>query len=220
LGFVEEFFVTLETYNETVFPVTILTFILGLAAIYLVSRKSNQASRFVSFILSFLWLWSGIIFHILFYGPSDVEFLGLTMSGIWYFSGVLFIIQSLLFMIYGIVKNALSFSLDLSPCSIVGAIFVTYSMVIYPLIGLLTGYAYPKYPIFGSSPCPVTIFTLGLLLWTNKKVPLLVAIIPFIWGIMGMMPVLVLSVYADIGLILSGIIGFPLILLHNRNIKK
>jgi hypothetical protein len=144
----------------------------------------------------------------------------MTMPGIWYFSGVLFVIQSLLFIGYGVVKNSLSFSLDISLYSIVGAGFVIYSMVIYPLIGFLTGYPYPKYPVFGSSPCPVTIFTLGLLLWTNKKVPLLVAIIPFIWGIMGIMPVLELSVYADIGLILSGILGFLLILLQNRSLEE
>jgi hypothetical protein len=220
MGFVEDFFSTLESYNEKVFPITILTYLLGLVAIYLVSRRSRQSSKFVSSILGFLWLWSGIVLHILFYGPTYVEFLGMTIPGIWYFSGVLFVIQSLLFIVYGIVKNSLSFSLDISLYSIVGAIFVIYSMVIYPLIGFLTGYPYPKYPIFGSSPCPVTIFTLGLLLWTDKKIPLLVAIIPFIWGIMGIMPVLELSVYADIGLILSGIIGFLLILLQNRSIEK
>jgi hypothetical protein len=142
------------------------------------------------------------------------------MTGMWYFSGILFVIQSIILLVYGLVKNVLSFSLDLSPCSIVGAIFVFYAMIIYPLIGALTGYLYPKYPIFGTAPCPVTIFTSGLLLWTNKKVPLVVTLIPFIWGIMGIMPVLVLNVYADIGLILSGVIGFPLILLHNRNIEK
>lgn len=220
MGFVEDFFSTLQNYNETVFPITVLTYLLGLVAIYLVSRRSSQASKFVSSILGFLWLWSGIVLNILFYGPTDVEFLGMTMPGIWYFSGVLFIIQSLLFVVYGIVKNTLSFSLDISLYSIVGAVFVIYSMVIYPLVGLLTGYPYPKYPIFGSSPCPVTIFTFGLLLWTDRKVPLLVAIIPFIWGIMGMLPVLELSIYADIGLMLSGVIGFLLILLHNRNIAK
>ena len=220
MGFIEDFFDTLQTYNETVFPITILTYLLGLVAVYFVSRRSSQASRFVSFILSFLWLWSGIVFQVLFYGPSDIELLGMTIQGMWYFTGVLFVIQSLLFIVYGMVKNRLSFSFDNSPCSVVGAAFVIYSMVIYPLIGFLTGYVYPKYPIFGSAPCPVTIFTWGLLLWTSKKVPLIVAVIPFIWGIMGIMPVLFLNVYADVGLVLSSFVGFPLIILHNRNIEK
>lgn len=220
MGFIEDFFSTLQIYNETVSPITVLTFILGLLTVYLVSKRSNQASRFVAFILSFLWIWSGLVFHILFFGPTEVEFLGITLTGVWYFSGFLFILQSLIFLVYGPIKNTLSFSLDLTPCSIVGSGFVIYSMIIYPLIGGLTGYIYPKYPIFGTAPCPVTIFTTGILLWTNKKVPLLAIIIPFIWGIMGIMPVLLANVYADIGLIVSSIIGFPLIFLHNKNIEK
>jgi hypothetical protein len=220
MGFVDDFFNTLQTYNETVYAITILTYLLGLLTIYLVSRRSNQASKGVSVILSFLWAWSGLIFHVLFFGPTNVEFLGMTMPGVWYFSGFLFILQSLLFITYGWVKSALFFSFDISPCSVVGAIFVIYAMLIYPLIGVLTGYTYPRYPLFGSSPCPVTIFTWGLLLWTNKKIPLRVSIVPFIWGIMGIMPVIVLGVYADIGLILTSIIGFPLILLHNRSIQN
>ncbi len=220
MEFVEDFFSILQSYNEMFLPFTILTFLLGLLAVYLVSRKTSQSSKFVSFILGFLWLWAGVVFHTLIFGTIDVEFLGMAMPGMWYFSGALFIIQTLLFITYGLVKDALSFSLNISLCSVVGAIFVVYSMVIYPLIGFLTGCSYPRHPVFGSAPCPVAIFTWGLLLWTDKKVPLLLAIIPFIWGIMGVMPVLELGVYADIGLILSGIVGFPLIVLHNRSIDQ
>jgi hypothetical protein len=220
MGFAEDFFNMLQTYNETVVPITVLTFLLGIVAIYLVSRKFNQAGKFVSFILGFLWLWSGLAFNILFFGPTDVEYLGMTIAGMWYVSGVLFIIQSLLFGIYGIIKNELSFDLDTSLYSFTGVGFIIYAMVIYPLIGFLTGQMYPRYPIFGSAPCPVTIFTLGILLLTEKKVPLQVAVIPLIWGLMGIMPVLELSLYADVGLLLSGVVGFTLILLRNRSVEE
>jgi hypothetical protein len=220
MGLVEDFFDTLQVYNELLFPITILTYLLGLVAVYLVSRKSSQASRLVSCILGFLWFWSGLVFNMLFYGPSDVEVSGFTVTGMWYFAGILFALQGLLFIICGAIKNAFSFRLDTSSYSVGGAIFVVYAMVLYPLIGLLTGYAYPRYPVFGSAPCPVTIFTLGLLLWTSRKVPLLVAAIPVVWGIMGVVPVLVLGIYADIGLIVSAVIGLPLILLHNRSIAR
>lgn len=217
---VEDFFNTLQVYNELLFPIILLTYLLGLVAVYLVSRKSSQASKFISCILGFLWLWSGLVFNMLFYGPSDVEVLGLTVTGMWYFAGGLFALQGLLFIIFGALKNAFSFRLDTSSYSVGGAILVVYAMALYPLIGLLTGYAYPRYPVFGSAPCPVTIFTLGLLLWTDREVPLVVAAIPVIWGIMGVVPVLVLSIYADIGLIVSGVIGLPLILLHNRRVAR
>lgn len=220
MGFVEDFFSTLQVYNESAFLITILTYFLGLAAMYLVSRGSRQASRFVSGILGFLWLWSGIVFNMLFFGPSDVEILGVTVTGLWYFAGILFIVQGLLFTVLGAAEAALSFSPAISPYSAVGAVFIVYATVIYPAVGFLTGYPYPRYPIFGSAPCPVTIFTWGLLLWVSRKVPLRVAAIPFAWGIMGVVPVLVLNVYADIGLVLSGIMGLSLILLHNRSVER
>jgi hypothetical protein len=220
MGLVEDFFDTLQVYNELLLPITILTYLLGLVAVYLASRKSSQSSRFTSCILGFLWLWSGLVFNMLFYGPSDVEVLGLTVTGMWYLAGVLFVLQGLLFVMLGAIKNAFSFRLDTSSYSVGGAILVVYAMVLYPLIGLLTGYAYPRYPVFGSAPCPVTIFTLGLLLWTNREISTLVAAIPVVWGIMGIVPVLVLGIYADIGLIVSGVIGLPLILLHNRSVAR
>ncbi|MGD8565242.1 MAG: DUF6064 family protein [Candidatus Bathyarchaeota archaeon] len=220
MGFIEDFFTILKTYNETIWIITIFTYILGLLAIYLSAKKIKHSGKIISSILGFLWLWSGIVFHIMFYGPTDVEFLGQTMSGVWYFSGILFIIQGVLFLVIGVIRDSLSFQIKKNPCSIIGSIFVIYSMVIYSAIGLITGYVYPEYPIFGTAPCPVSIFTVGLLLFSDKKIPIYISIIPLIWAIMGFMPVFELSVWADIGLILSGIIGFPLILLHNKNIGK
>ena len=217
MGFVEDFFVTLQTYNETILPITLIAYLLGIFAIYLCASRSGRSSKMVSLILAFLWFWSGIVFHIVFYGPVDVEILGQMMSGVWYVSGVLFLVQGLLFLVLGVAKSSLSFGLTEDSYSITGAIAVTYALMFYPLIGLLTGYNYPRYPLFGA-PCPVNIFSVGVLLWADRKVPSYVAIIPLIWSVMGLMPVLVLGVWADIGLILSGIIGVPLILFHNRKL--
>lgn len=217
MGFIEDFFARLKTYNETVWLITIITFFLGLLAIYFSARKTKYSGKIISSILGFLWFWSGIVFHIIFYGSTDVEFLGQTISGIWYFSGVLFVIQGILFLVIGVIRDSLAFQLQKNACSLIGIIFVIYSMIIYPIIGFLTGYIYLEYPIFGSAPCPVSIFTFGMLLLINRKVPILISIIPLIWAFMGFMPVFILSVWADIGLILSGIIGFPLILLNNKN---
>ncbi|NIO37296.1 hypothetical protein GTO27_06275 [Candidatus Bathyarchaeota archaeon] len=217
MGFVEDFFVTMQTYNETILPITLIAYLLGIFAIYLCANRSRRSSKVVSLILAFLWFWSGIVFHIVFYGPVNVEILGQTMSGVWYGSGVLFLVQGLLFLVLGVGKSSLSFGLTEDAYSITGAIVVTYALMLYPLIGLLTGFNYPRYPLFGA-PCPVNIFSVGVLLWADRKVPSYAAIIPLIWSVMGLMPVLVLSVWADIGLILSGIIGVPLILFHNRKL--
>ncbi len=220
MGFIDDFYSTLQSYNETFWPMIIITFLLGIVVVYLAARKSGSSSKVISAILSFLWIWSGIVFFIIYYGSMEVEFLGLVMPGVWYLGGVLFLFQGVLFLIFGVVKSRLSFRLGGDWRSVVGALMIVYAMVIYPVIGFLTGYGYPRYPVFGIAPCPLTIFSLGLFQWSDRKMPLAVVLVPFIWGLMGIMPVLALNVWADIGELLSAIIGLPLILYHNSKLSR
>ncbi len=219
MAFVEDFFNTLQLYNETFLPITVLTYLLGIIIVYLSFKQPKQSSQMISCLLGFLWIWSAIVFFFIFFGPMDVEFLGLTMSGVWYLGGALYLIQGILFLVYGLVKSSLSFGITWDSYSVLGILMMIYAMIIYPAIGFLTGFDYPRYPVFGA-PCPLNIFTIGLLATADKKVPPLIGVIPFIWAIVGIMPVLVLSVYADVGLILSGIVGLPLIMFHNRKLEQ
>ena len=220
MSFANDFYSTLQSYNEAFWPIIVITFFLGVVVVYLAARKSDNSSKVIAAVLSFLWMWSGIVFFVIYYGPMNVEFLGLVMPGVWYLGGVLFFIQGVLFLILGGVKSSLSFKLGGDWLPLVGALIIVYGMVIYPLVGFLTGYAYPRYPVFGIAPCPLTIFTLGLLQWSDRKLPIAITLIPFIWGLMGIMPVLALNVWADIGEISSAIIGFPLILYRNSRLSR
>lgn len=213
MSFVEEFFSTLLKYNETFWLMSIITFLMGILIVYLAVRK--YSSRVISALLCFLWVWSGVVFFIIYYGSMDVEFLGMTLPSVWYLGGFLFLVQSSLFLVLGVIKSSISFQVGQDWGSAVGALLVVYAMVVYPLVGVLTGISYPEYPIFGTAPCPVTIFSIGLLLWLDRKVPMIIAVIPFIWSLMGIMPVLVLNIWADVGLVLSGIIGLPIIIYRN-----
>jgi hypothetical protein len=89
-------------------------------------------------------------------------------------------------------------------------------MIIYPLLGISLGHTYPRSPMFGVTPCPATIFTFGMLLWTTKPVPVYLLIIPLLWSIIGMSAAVSLRVYEDFGLVVAGVLGTILILLKNR----
>jgi hypothetical protein len=82
---------------------------------------------------------------------------------------------------------------------------VIYASVIYPLIGLWTGHGYPGMPMFGITPCPVTIFTFGLLLLTTAPVSRWLLPIPFIWSLIGGSAAFLLGVPQDWLLLVSGI---------------
>jgi hypothetical protein len=88
-----------------------------------------------------------------------------------------------------------------------GGLLVFYALVAYPLIGFAIGHHYPAMPTFGL-PCPVTIFTVGLLLLTTAPVPRSVFLAPALWGMFGgASATFLLGVYQDAGLLLAGLIG-------------
>jgi hypothetical protein len=80
------------------------------------------------------------------------------------------------------------------------------------LIGFGTGHRYPGMPMFGITPCPVTIFTFGLLLLTTPQVSRWLLPIPFIWSLIGGSAAFLLGVPQDWPLLLSGIAVLLLVL--------
>ena len=91
----------------------------------------------------------------------------------------------------------------------VGIALVTYSTLVYPLIGLAT-HGYPAVPLFGITPCPVTIFTLGSLLITRSRVPFWVLAVPLLWAFIGGSAALLLRVPQDWVLLASGFVVIAL----------
>jgi hypothetical protein len=97
---------------------------------------------------------------------------------------------------------------------------VAYAAIIYPVIGIATGHAYPEMPMFGVTPCPVVIFTFGLLLLTVRPVPRWLLVVPFIWSLIGGSAAILLQVPQDWLLLFSGAITVPLLVLRDGQTIK
>jgi hypothetical protein len=69
---------------------------------------------------------------------------------------------------------------------------------------------------FGVTPCPVTIFTFGILLLTTQRVPRWLLVIPFVWSMIGGSAAILLGVMQDWLLLVSGFIAISLIVLRDR----
>ncbi len=208
---VEQFFNVFEAYNTAIWPAQIIAYFIGVGAIALAFRENRLYGRIVSGILALFWIWMGIFYHMGYFSAIN--------PAAWTF-GALFILEGLLFIVVGSIRGRLSFGFDLKPIPIVGAIFILYAMVVYPLLGLALGHWYPRAPMFGVAPCPTTIFTFGLLLWAKKPVPAYVLVIPLIWSIIGTMAAISLQVPQDYGLGIAGIVGTLLVILRNRDLKN
>ena len=205
----EQFFRVFEKYNQTVFPIQFLLILVAIASIVLAVSPKSFSNKIISGLIGFLWLWAGFVYHLIFFTK---------ISPPAYLFGTSFIFQGLLFLYEGVARNRLSFLANRDFDGILGAMFIAYALVIYPLIGFSLGRIFPSSPTFGV-PCPTTIFTIGLLLWTDKKVPLSLLIIPVLWSLVGTSAALNFGIKEDFGLLVAGMLGTASIIRRNLTPK-
>jgi hypothetical protein len=207
----EQFLKVFKAYNEAVFPLQILFYLISGIAIYFALKPNPITDKTISIILAGLWLWMGLVYHVLFFT---------TINKAAYLFGGLFIIQGILFLIFGIYQNKYSFQFRKDTYGIVGIILITFALVIYPVLGYFLGHQYPSSPTFGL-PCPTTIFTFGFLLMNTKKTPTVILIVPLLWSAIGFMAAVQLGMVEDTGLLLAGLLTATLLLYRkNKAIKR
>jgi len=205
---VEQFLEAFKNYNQSVYPMQIVFYLLAATVILLSIKKIANADRIINVILSFFWLWMGIVYHLFYFAQINKAA---------YLFGGIFILQGLLFFYYGVLNSKLSYKFRFDKLGWAGVLLITFALIIYPFLGYVFGHSYPASPTFGL-PCPTTIFTFGILMWFDKKMPLSILIIPFIWSIIGFFAALKLGVHEDIGLLIAGILGIIMIALRNKKI--
>lgn len=204
---IEQFLQVFGNYNLAVWPLQIFIYLLGIIVVILAIRPTRISNKIISGVLSFFWLWMGIVYHLIFFTR---------INNAAYIFGLFYIIQSFIFLFTGVFNSYLSFRLKPDFRGVTGIIFVLYALLIYPILGIITGHQYPNMPIFGL-PCPTIIFTFGLLLWTSQRFPKYLLIIPFIWSIIGFSAALTLAIYQDYGLLVASVFGTILIFLRDKN---
>ncbi len=83
---IEEFFDVFVRYNNAVWPAQWVFVLLAVSAVVMLMRRSPRASRLVLLFLSVLWLWTGIVYHWVFFSsinPAAYLFGALTvMQGV------------------------------------------------------------------------------------------------------------------------------------------
>ncbi len=206
----EQFLELITGYNQAVWPMHIVAYILGIAALVFAIKETKYSSKITSAILAFFWLWGGIVFSIMF------------VSKIWKLnigSGILFIIQAILFLLLGVFKSNLQFRFRSDVYGVIGIIFIAYAIIGYPIIEFLLGRSYSQFINIGVVPSPTAVFTFGLLLWMTKKLPKYFLIIPFILAIDGILAI-PLGVYEDIGLVIAGLLGTVMIFYRDKTKKR
>jgi hypothetical protein len=205
---IEQFLLVMQNYNLAVWPFQIVLNLLALTTIILSLKKTNATDKINSSILAFLWIWIGIAYHL-------IHFTVINKAA--YLFAILNVGQGFIFIYAGVLKDKISFRFTSSVYSAFGWLFIVYALILYPILGHILGHIYPESPTFGL-PCPTTIFTFGILLFTDKRLPKYILVIPFLWSIIGFSAAINLLIYEDFGLAIAGILGVILIYLRDRNL--
>jgi hypothetical protein len=205
---VEQFLQVFRNYNQSIFPLQIFFYLLAVTIIFCSVKRIARADKIVNSILTFLWLWMGIVYHILFFT---------TINKAAYLFGSFFIVQGMLFFYYGVIKGKLTYRFKQDTVGITGVILVTFALLVYPLLGYLFGHVYPEAPTFGV-PCPTTIFTFGVLLWSDRKIPKLLLVIPFLWSLLGLSAATILGVREDMALLVASFTTTGILLFRKHKV--
>jgi Family of unknown function (DUF6064) len=203
----EQFLAVFVNYNSAIWPIQIAAYLLGGVAVALLFLKPREGDRIISGILAVIWLWTGLGYHGLWFSAIN--------EGAYLFAA-LFILQGCYLLYAGVYGGQIRFGPRSDLATWVGAAFMSYAAIVYPLIGMATGHYYPEIPMFGVTPCPVTIFTFGLLLLTVRPVPRWLLVVPFVWSLIGGSAAILLNVPQDWLLLVSGCIAVPLIVFRDR----
>ena len=201
---IDQFLSVFTAYNHAIWPAQIVAYLAGALAVVLVIARTTWSDRAIAVILASMWLWTGIAYHGLFFSAiSKPAFL----------FGALFVLQGLYFAFEGGVRARVAYSARTDLSGWIGYAFIAYALVIYPLLGMVTGHAWPAMPMFGVTPYPVTIFTFGILLLATGYSRWLL-VIPAIWSLIGGSAAFLLSVQQDWLLLASGVISIIVLALR------
>lgn len=199
----EQFFQVFAAYNAAVWPLQIVLVGGAVAALSFGIWPSPRTARWASIIIALLWAWSGVVYHAGFFSrinPAAFLF------------GGFFVLEAILLTV-ATRQHRLRLQFRSSVVGWLGAALVVYALAIYPVLGLVLGHAYPAAPTFGA-PCPLTIFTFGLLLWNQERTPWYVLVVPILWSAVATSAALSLGVREDLGLPAAAALTLAIIFLR------
>jgi Family of unknown function (DUF6064) len=191
-------------YNRAIGIAPLILILLAAAMLVVLFTDVPWRSRAVAAGLGLLWLWSGVIYHLTFFRPIN--------SAATLF-GALFALQGVGFLYVAARGKGVEMRPGSVGAAVMGWALIVYAMLVYPIVGMMLGHSYPAAPTFGA-PCPVAIFTLGVLTWNAGNIPRRLFVIPLLWAVVGTSAAIQLDMREDFGLVVAGLVALVAVLHH------
>ena len=190
-----DFLDVFSAYNTFVWPGQLILVGLASLAVFFAAVGTNRNAIMPVVILVLLWVWSGVVYHMMFFTRINIA------ANVF---GLLFLVNAaLLGVAFAGGQIKLGFHSSLRAWA--GIALMGYALIGYQYTTIIFGHVYPSTPTFGA-PCPLVIFTFGLLLWNEKPTPWYVIAIPMAWAVVGTVGAVTLGMTEDLALPLSAVL--------------
>lgn len=193
----EQFLAVFERYDAVAWPAAVVACLLAICIVAAVLRPSDTRDRLATSALAAMWIWTGVVYHGLFFAAINKAALGFA---------ALFVLQGLLFVASGGAGLRLRLGAPGGWRGRLGWLLVVYAMLLYPAVALGLGHDPKALPLFGITPCPLTLFTLGLFLLTRERSAWWLLAIPVAWSLVGGSAAFLLGIAPDWPLLFSGLV--------------
>ncbi|MEO8189870.1 MAG: DUF6064 family protein [Acidobacteriota bacterium] len=172
------YFRLFEIYNAAVWPAQIVSLCLGLVILALLLRPGAPGARSILTILtiltilSALWLFVAVAF--LAHRYTTINWAAVYFA--WAFG-----VQAALLLWSG-ARSRGSFDAPADPASRAGVALFAFALLVLPAIGPLLGRGWKGVGLFGVTPDPTAVGTLGILLLARVRHRWFLMAIPAVWG--------------------------------------
>jgi hypothetical protein len=190
----EQFFGVFADYNRASIAAAAALWLGSIVALAQVAGDPSRRSPRLSLFLGALWFWNGAVYHAVYFTRIN--------PAAWLFA-VLFLLQAGLFF-WTATRRRIEYFASVGWRRAIGLGLIGYALL-YPFLTMALGHRYPATPTFGV-PCPTDILTIGVLLTSQGRVPIVLAIVPVVWGFVGGSAAILLSVPTDYALLFSGVL--------------
>jgi len=201
------FLKTMVDYNQATYPAQIFIFTVGLILTVLLYRKPGRITRIaMKAYLFFCFSWISMVFFIM-HGSSELRK---------EFSAGLFGLIAICFLI-DIFIDKMKFERNRTYDK---GVFIFYTLFLaYPLVSLLLGREFLEL-VNWLMPCPLTVFTITLLISFMSKANYPVYALLIIWALTGAPKSILFDVPEDIILGLSGLYAIVVLVVHKKHSRK
>jgi len=198
----------IEIYNSAIWPLQLVAILACIALLYLFRRPFKKFDKATVMIVTASWLWVAWAFH--WQRFANIHWVASHYA-------FFFVVQAALFAWAGIFQNALHLPTYNKIQRRTGQSLVIFAFFIQPFLTILAGQNWKQIELFGISPEPTVVASIGLLLVYYDRKFWWLFIIPVLWCIVSAATFWVLgSVNTYVMCIVAIIAVFFIIWPHNR----